>query len=195
MNNNIKIKGEILYSNKPGIAQLIARNEKNFYQVASEALKTSNDYITDYLFAEFADIYGINDWPRAGMLLKQYVLQNFAINLNETRVVDGSGLSRYNMFTPMQFDEFLTKIYQDPNFEIIKLMLARPGEVGTLSNRFQGVNIFAKTGTMSGISSLIGYVFDKNNAPYSVVIVSNNYLGPKLKYAQLEEKIIRILLN
>ncbi len=193
--NNIKIKGKILYSSKPAIAKEIVQSSKNFYQIASYALKTSDDYITDYLLAEFADIYGITDWPQAGLLLKQYLLQNFAINLDKTVIVDGSGMSRYNMFTPGQFDEFLTRIYYDPNFEVIKLMLARPGEIGTLNKRFQGINIFAKTGTMSGISSLIGYVFDKNNIPYSFVIVSNNYLGPKLKYAQLEEQIVRILIN
>lgn len=193
--NNIKIKGQILYSAKPTAAQEIVESQKNFYQIASYALKVSDDYITDYLLAEFADIYGVRDWPTAGILLKQYVLQNFAINLDKTIIVDGSGISRYNLFTPTQFDGFLARIYQDQNFEVIKLMLARPGEVGTLNKRFQGVNIFAKTGTMSGISSLIGYVFDKNNVPYSFVIVSNSYLGPKLKYAQLEETIIRILIN
>lgn len=193
--HNIKITGKILYSSKPKLAKEIVQIKKNFNQIGSYALKMSDNYITDYLLAKFATICKVSDWAEAGLLLKKYVNENFAVNLDNTVIVDGSGLSRYNLLTPTHFDEFLTSIYKDKNFETIKLMLARPNEPGTLEKRFQGVNIFAKTGTMSGVSSLIGYVFDKNNVPYSFVIVSNNYLGPKLKYANLEEEIIRILLN
>ncbi len=74
-------------------------------------------------------------------------------------------------------------------------MLARAGEDGSLINRFKGVQIFAKTGGMSGVSSLAGYVFDRDNTPYSFVIVSNNYLESKKRILDLEEAIIRAVIE
>lgn len=193
--NNFKLMGNIFFAPLPNGAVEIVQNPKSFYEIASYAMKVSDNFITDYFLAEFASIFDVKRWSLAGHLLKQYAKKEYGINLDESEIVDGSGISRYNMFTPNQFDTFLNKIYLDQNFQIIQSMLARPGEIGTLRDRFQGVNIFAKTGTLTGVSSLVGYVYHKNNTPYSFVIISNNYLGGKHKYAQLEERIIRILLN
>lgn len=195
MKNNIKMQGKILYSNNvPNSAFKIAEIRTDFHHIASYAMKLSNNFITDYSLAAFANMYHVNNWSDAGSLLKRLIFEQFSIDLSQSMMVDASGISRYNLFTPSQFDAFLKRIHCDRQFEMFKAMLARPGDIGTLQNRFKGINISAKTGTMTGISSLVGYVYDKHNTLYSLVIVSNNYLGHKHKYAELEEKIIRILL-
>lgn len=192
--HNISLEGKILYGARPDKYEEITKITKNFEQIATVALKNSDNFITDYLFAEFSNIYGINDWPKAANLLKRYISEQFKVNLTESVIVDGSGLSRYNMLTVDQFDKFLYNLYKHKNFQSIKSMMACPGKEGTMNERCHELNIFAKTGTMSGISSLVGYIYDKNNVAYSLVIVSNNYLGGKKKYADLEEKIIRAIL-
>jgi D-alanyl-D-alanine carboxypeptidase len=63
------------------------------------------------------------------------------------------------------------------------------------SYRFKGVQIFAKTGGMSGVSSIVGYVFDRDNTLYSFVIVANNYIESKKKIMTLEEAIIRAVIK
>ncbi len=193
--HNIQITGQILYGVKPLEYKEVAMVDKSFNQIASFALKNSDNFVIDYLFAEFGNIYAIDDWAKVGNLLKQYILEKFNVDLANSVIVDGSGLSRYNLLTVEQFDEFLNNLYYSQQFQKIKYMMAYPTEDSTLNGRFQGINIFAKTGTMSGISSLVGYVYDKNNVPYSFVIVSNNYLGSKDKYAELEETIIRLIIK
>lgn len=192
--NNIEINGKIAYGLEPEGAKAIVKMHKPFYDIASAALKISDNFVLDYFLAEFADVFNVKKWENAGVLVKKYVFDEFGVNLDKSVMVDGSGISRYNIFTPAQFDELLGKLYTHRQFEIIKLMLVQPG-TGTLTHRFRGVKMFAKTGTLFGVSSLVGYVYNKNNTPYSFVIVSNNYLGTKHKYADLEEKIIRILIN
>lgn len=191
---NIQITGEILYGVKPDNYEEVTKITKDFEQIATIALKNSDNFITDYLLAEFGNKYGINDWAKAASLLKRYISEQFKIDLTDSVIVDGSGLSRYNMLTVEQFDKFLYSLYNHQNFQSVKSMMACPNKDGTLSERCHKLNIFAKTGIMSGISSLVGYIYDKNNIAYSFVIVSNNYIGGKKKYAELEEKIIRAIL-
>lgn len=192
--NDITINGGIFYGPEPVEALVFVEIHKNFYETAKAALAISDNFALDYLLAEYANVFQINNREKAGLSIKKIMLDKFSVDLSESVMVDGSGISRYNMFTPAQFDELFEKLYLDENFETIKLMLVQPG-TGTLSNRFKGVKMFAKTGTLFGVSALVGYVYDKSDTPYSFVIVSNNYLGTKQKYADLEEKIIRILIR
>ena len=48
---------------------------------------------------------------------------------------------------------------------------------------------------MTGISSIVGYVFDEKNTPYSFVIVINSYIGNSKKYKTMEENIIRAVVD
>ncbi|XVN43581.1 MAG: D-alanyl-D-alanine carboxypeptidase [Candidatus Rickettsia vulgarisii] len=192
---NIKLEGKILYSVAPEAATEIIQISKSFYQLASKALKESDNYITDYLLAEHANNYGINNWRKAGTLIGKYVSKKYNIDLTNSVIVDGSGLSRYNMLTPNQFDDFLVNVYKDQDFINIKSMLATPSEQEYLEKRFEGMSVFAKTGGMTSILSIVGYVFDEYQTPYSFVIVSNNFFGPSKKYKDMEENVIKLLLK
>ncbi len=91
------------------------------------------------------------------------------------RVVDGSGLSRYDLLTPRQLADILQRMKDNADF-VASLPVA--GVDGTLAERFGGTRaqgrIRAKTGTMSGISTLAGYVGDH----YVFAFMINGHVGP-----------------
>jgi D-alanyl-D-alanine carboxypeptidase/D-alanyl-D-alanine-endopeptidase (penicillin-binding protein 4) len=66
------------------------------------------------------------------------------------RWVDGSGLSRYNLFIPQDFVAILNKIKNEFGIDRIKIILPTGG-TGTLENYYRADSnyIFAKTGTLS----------------------------------------------
>src|SRR5574338_865230 len=80
------------------------------------------------------------------------------------RWVDGSGLSRYNLFSPQDFVSILNKIKSEFGMDRIKVILAT-GNTGTLNNYYKADSnyIFAKTGTLSGVVSISGYLFTRKN--------------------------------
>ena len=195
LRSNIILKGQILSSGPASAADLVATVDKSFDHISSKALKISDNFITDYLLAEFGTKYAANDWRNCGNLLKQLVLQEFNVDLSRSTITDGSGLSLYNMLTVNQFDEFLSSLYNSPKFKTFLPMMAMPGEIGTLKNRFKDTKIFAKSDSMTGISSLVGYVFDSNNAAYSFVIVSNNFYGSGKKSKELQEAIVKYIIK
>ncbi|WP_338873936.1 D-alanyl-D-alanine carboxypeptidase [Spirosoma sp. SC4-14] len=94
--------------------------------------------------------------------------------------VDGSGLSRYNLFTPNVLIALLTKIAaRVPQQRLFKLLPAA-GQSGTLRTLSAADKpyIFAKSGSMSGVYNLSGYVLTKRNKVLYFSIMHNNFTQP-----------------
>jgi D-alanyl-D-alanine carboxypeptidase/D-alanyl-D-alanine-endopeptidase (penicillin-binding protein 4) len=92
------------------------------------------------------------------------------------RWVDGSGLSRYNIFTPQSFVAILNKMKQQFSFERIKTIFPTAGE-GTLSSypKADRGYVFAKTGTLSGVVALSGFLYTQKNRLLIFSILINNH--------------------
>jgi serine-type D-Ala-D-Ala carboxypeptidase/endopeptidase (penicillin-binding protein 4) len=90
--------------------------------------------------------------------------------------VDGSGLSRYNLFTPQSMVQLLGKMKAEFGIDRLKVILATGGE-GTLGNYYQNLkgNIFAKTGTLSNNCALSGFLITKKGKLLTFSILANNY--------------------
>ncbi len=171
-------------------AELIYEKNISLKALISEALKKSDNFITDYLFAEISD--GSNQWRHAANSLKDRTNQYWDVDLTKTRINDGSGISHLNKLTPNHFSDLLRAVSKSSHFENIKKMMAGNSDSSALSKRFTGkkFKIHAKTGSLSGVSSMVGYFYNKKNELHSFVIMTNNFLGSNAKYRKLEENII-----
>lgn len=108
--------------------------------------------------------------------------------------VDGSGLSWYNLFTPSQIVDLLIAVYRDDALRAaILAALPIAGVDGTLAYRMQDnrayQNVRAKTGTLSGVSCLSGYVWTRDGEPVAFSIMMNHYTGSALKARQAQDDI------
>jgi serine-type D-Ala-D-Ala carboxypeptidase/endopeptidase (penicillin-binding protein 4) len=92
------------------------------------------------------------------------------------RWADGSGLSRFNLFTPQCFVTILNKMQQEFGMDRLKRIFATGG-TGTLGNYFKADStyIYAKTGTLSGVVSLSGYLYTKKNKLLTFSVLVNNH--------------------
>jgi D-alanyl-D-alanine carboxypeptidase/D-alanyl-D-alanine-endopeptidase (penicillin-binding protein 4) len=76
--------------------------------------------------------------------------------------VDGSGLSRHNLASPKAIAQTLQLMAKTPQARVYRDSLPVAGVSGTLRNRFRNTvaqgNIQAKTGSMTGVSALSGYL-------------------------------------
>jgi D-alanyl-D-alanine carboxypeptidase/D-alanyl-D-alanine-endopeptidase (penicillin-binding protein 4) len=92
--------------------------------------------------------------------------------------VDGSGLSRNDLFTPQDFVWLLDKMNREFGLNRLKVILPTGG-TGTLGNYYKQDSgaIFAKTGSLSGVVALSGYLLTKKNRLLLFSILINNYTG------------------
>jgi D-alanyl-D-alanine carboxypeptidase/D-alanyl-D-alanine-endopeptidase (penicillin-binding protein 4) len=105
--------------------------------------------------------------------------------------VDGSGLSRYNLFTPNDFIYILQKLKTDFGFERLKIILPTGG-TGTLSSLYKKDSgyIFAKTGTLSNHVALSGYLLTKKGRLLTFSILAGNFASPATPVRKAIEKFI-----
>ena len=112
------------------------------------------------------------------------------------RWVDGSGLSRYNLFTPQDFVAILNKMKNEFGMERIKNILATGGE-GTISSYFKTESgyIFAKTGTLSGVVALSGFLYTKKGKLLIFSTLVNNHNGSATDVRRAMEKFLQEIRN
>ena len=93
---------------------------------------------------------------------------------------DGSGLSNKNRVAARAFTTVLAHVAAQNDGEKFIETLAVPGDDGTLENRFKGLpvagHIHAKTGHISGVSTLSGYILSGNRR-FAFSILVNKYQG------------------
>ncbi len=112
--------------------------------------------------------------------------------------VDGSGLSRSNLVTPISQVKFLTSLMDENYFKTYFNSLPVGGQSGTLKKMFYGEGngqIFAKTGTLNKVKTLAGYMKTNTGKTLVFSLLINNYAGSVDQVKSKMEKILQPALN
>lgn len=135
--------------------------------------------------------------PESNLSIIQQQLTQLGIDANNYKVVDGSGLSRHNLATPATIVELLQKMSDTSQREVYRNSLAVGGINGTLSNRLKNTPIQgklqAKTGSLSGVSALSGYLDLPNGETLVFSIIVNNSEQPNTNLRKGIDQIILLL--
>jgi len=115
-----------------------------------------------------------------------------------TKIVDGSGISRFDQVTAGALVGLLEKVYFNiKQFDDFFNSLSIAGIDGTLHKRMIGTpaenNFRGKTGTLNGISSLAGYVTTADGDDIIVCMMFEFSTGGASKYKNIQDRIIEIL--
>lgn len=89
-------------------------------------------------------------------------------------LVDGCGLSEYNLTTPAHLVKAITHLYQKYDFKILDYF-ANTKEKGTLKERLP-FQVWGKTGTLSSASALAGLLQTKNKRWIVFCLMENNFI-------------------
>lgn len=107
--------------------------------------------------------------------------------------VDGSGLSRSNLVTPIAHVKFLSDLMKESHYQDFLESLPTAGQSGTLKKSFMGNSygqIFAKTGTLNKVKTLAGYLKTRSGKMLAFSLMINNYSG---SVDQVKRKMEQIL--
>ncbi|MGL5922940.1 D-alanyl-D-alanine carboxypeptidase/D-alanyl-D-alanine endopeptidase [Chroococcidiopsis sp.] len=112
-------------------------------------------------------------------------------------LADGSGLSRQNLASPVAIAQTLRVMANSPLATVYRTSLPVAGVSGTLKSRFQGTTaqgiVLAKTGTMSGVVALSGYINPPNYEPLVFSIIVNQSDQPTSVLRQTIDRIVLFL--
>jgi D-alanyl-D-alanine carboxypeptidase/D-alanyl-D-alanine-endopeptidase (penicillin-binding protein 4) len=122
-----------------------------------------------------------------------FVMENYLSELkDEIYWVDGSGLSRYNQVTPNAMVQVLEHIYNKIPREKLFYLLPESGKSGTLENSLSGIGgyVHAKTGSMSHVYNLSGYLETKSGKTLLFSFMNNNF---NVSFSELKREMERVL--
>ena len=201
--NNIVYKGKVGISTTPkGSKVLVQHDSPPLSKIIKQMLKDSDNLTANAVFKKLGETYyhSRGTWQNSLRALKQLLAKPAGINFKSNLVNDGAGLSRYNLLTPRQLSKVLYFAYHKKRIkDIFTNALPIAGKDGTMAYRLQserkGGRILAKTGSMTGVASLAGYVKSKNNGILSFVIIINGFVKPRRPYIALEDQVCRFLVK
>jgi serine-type D-Ala-D-Ala carboxypeptidase/endopeptidase (penicillin-binding protein 4) len=183
---------ELAFVESPPLAELV-----------KETNRESNNLYAEVLLRLLGKVTGSMPVPQEdtgeiGLKELKIALTRLGVNPNSYILADGSGLSRHNLISPEALVQTLRLMANSPAGSIYRASLPIAGENGTLKNRLNitpnRVILQAKTGTLSGVSALSGYIEVPNYEPlvFSIIINQSDLSAAKMRSATDE---IVLLLN
>tara|TARA_R110000765_G_scaffold163365_1_gene268227 strand:- start:1681 stop:2949 length:1269 start_codon:yes stop_codon:yes gene_type:complete len=156
-------------------------NKETLYGIEMDTLYKRMMHESDNFIAEqllFMAASELKDTLNSN-LIRTHILENELQDLaQQPRWVDGSGLSRYNLFTPQSIVNVLDKLYVMVPHERLFTIFPAGGMSGTLKNRFAGEEqpyIYAKSGSLSNNYCLSGYLLTKSGKTLIFSFMNNHF--------------------
>ena len=172
--------------------------EKTLYSISADSMYQRMLQVSDNFIAEQVLLLAageISDTLKSEIAI-DYMMENHLQDLpDEPQWVDGSGLSRYNLFTPRSVVRLLEKISAEVPQERLFPLLPAGGESGTIRNWYKAEEpyIFAKTGTLENNHSLSGFLKTKSGKTLIFSFMNSNYTGSSSEVKKEMEKILELL--
>lgn len=194
--NGIRVLGNAEVGTSPDLATEIASVGIALDSLIAIINKNSNNYLAECLFKSLGAFYSGEEGN--SFYATQAVLSAFEDEYvidDETAVVDGSGISRFNTITTGSVGRLLLKMFKhNLLYEDFYRSLAISGIDGTLKDRrinnFINGNFHGKTGTLNGVTALSGYLTAKDNHTYIVSIIMEYKAKGSNYHKGIEDKIL-----
>jgi D-alanyl-D-alanine carboxypeptidase/D-alanyl-D-alanine-endopeptidase (penicillin-binding protein 4) len=171
---------------QPALVEIASMNSAPFSVIAAQTLKPSQNQYTELILRTLgktqpppANETGRKDDEELGLAVVRNFLRQAGVNDDELNLNDGSGLSRNDMIMADATVKLLTFMTRHRNFEQFREALPIAGVDGTLRTRMRGTpaegNVRAKTGSLSSVASLSGYVTTAGGERLVFSMMLNNY--------------------
>lgn len=162
--------------------QLFAHRSAPLAEILPAFMKPSQNQIAEGLLRTVGLKARGEGSAAAGAAVVDSLLAVWKVEPRRAVIADGSGLSRYNLLSPDLLVELLVQMSQTPNADLWRQSLPIAGVDGTLAGRLRGTpaesNVHAKTGTLSGVRALSGYLTTADGERIAFSMVVNHHTLP-----------------
>ena len=179
----------------------LGRTERPLVAVLDRVNKISDNIAAENLLKILgAETAGPPGSAKTGLRAVAAYLGGAGIDSGSTILADGSGVSWYNAVTPGDITMVLTDQYRrQGTFGRFLASLPVAGMDGTLKNRHASTDvrgrISAKTGTITGVSTLSGYAFTYSGELLAFSMMFNHYPGDTDGLRAVQDSVMAEILR
>jgi D-alanyl-D-alanine carboxypeptidase/D-alanyl-D-alanine-endopeptidase (penicillin-binding protein 4) len=165
-------------------------------EVSKALLEPSQNWITEQVMRSLAGEAPLASRSAALDTVETVLFREAGVDTLDLSLQDGSGLSAYNLVTPRAIASVLWRMLLTPYPAGWRDALAAPGEEdSTLEYRLDGFEgrVQAKTGTISNVNSLSGYVIDDAGDEMIFSILTNGSGLPSSRVRRAIDEVVRAI--
>lgn len=181
---------------KEGRTELFAHPSPTLLEIATTMMKRSQNLYADTLFKALGSGSARGTAAAARVVVRD-VLARWGVPQDNYVMFDGSGLSRYNYVTAEMLVRILRTMTESPKHAAFASTLPIAGRDGTLSRRLRGTraegNARAKTGSISNVRTLSGYVTTADGETLVFAILANHFNVPQSEIDAITDRIVERL--
>ncbi len=198
---NIHLTGSTRLGTVPSDAHQIAQHDQPIDSMVIYQNKVSDNLSAENsLKALSAEVLGRAGSTEHGISLVKQTLAEFGIDSTSFRMVDGSGVSHYDLVTSDLSIKLLQGMWRKKNiFDLYYTSLPIAGVDGSLASRMRNTaaqnNLHAKTGTISGVAALAGYVTTADGELLAFSMLMQNFIGSSEPYRRAQDAIGALMAN
>jgi D-alanyl-D-alanine carboxypeptidase/D-alanyl-D-alanine-endopeptidase (penicillin-binding protein 4) len=170
--------------------------------------KESQNLHTEMMLRQLGELRGapreLDDYARPtssearGLAVLKQFLTKAGVDVSTLSLRDGSGLARQDLISPRATSQLLLFMSRHPQFAVYRESLPVPGD-GTLRRRMKGTpaegKVQAKTGSLSYVRSLSGYVTTKKGQMLIFSFMGNNYTGAGTDLTNVYDQLCALLAD
>lgn len=196
---NIRLQGKINSGAAFGPDVLSAYQSPPLHELNAVIMKQSNNLYADSL----AKILGKKQYQlgtlQAGSeAIKQTLINKLKLDIHNIRLFDGSGNSTYNQVTPLSVAMLLQAMYDNPQYQRDYLTMQQVDNAHPFYNRLPenvSGSFYIKTGSMTGVNNITGYIKTKSGKTLIVVCLLNQLPSDKTKARAFEQQLLTYLMK
>lgn len=191
----IEFSGTVQHGLGPARPHILAEHHGQILPALINFNKLSDNLSGELLLKTLgAERWGRPGTAEKGLRALREFLAKCGVDTLALRASDGSGVSRYNLVTPAGLVNLLTALWQTANIRHeFAATLPIAGVDGTLENRMRGTPaegiLRAKTGSLSGVSTLSGYTTTKEGEEIAFSMMMQHYLVPDRDVRRVQDRL------
>lgn len=205
--HGISVQGEALDADDlfnvppPSARRVLVESESPpLRDIATTMMKVSQNLYAETLFKALATGSGGLGTAQGGRTVERTVLGSWGIPDTTYVQLDGSGLSRYDYVTADLIVTILEHMFRDPaQHDAFLATLPIAGQDGTMASRLKHTraegNALAKTGSISNVRTVSGYVKTRDGETLAFSILANNFTIPAGNVTWIADVAIETLAN
>lgn len=192
----VRLLSDTLHRPVTQVSKRLPISRKVFYATPADSLykvlmQESDNFIAEQLLLVCASV--LTDTLKPEVTI-DYIKEKYLRDLPDQPVwVDGSGLSRYNLFTPRTIVQLWQKIYVMVPRRRLFPLLATGGKAGTIKGWYkaEAPYIYGKTGSLSNNHCLSGYLVTKKGRTLIFSFMNSNFTKPGNEIRGNMQRILR----
>jgi D-alanyl-D-alanine carboxypeptidase/D-alanyl-D-alanine-endopeptidase (penicillin-binding protein 4) len=183
----IDLNGDVrLHESAPeGAATLASHASASLADLTVDLMKPSNNLYAEAFFKAAGHAATGLGSAESGKAAVYAAIEDYGVDTDPIRQSDGSGMSRWDLLTPDMLTDLLIGAQDAPWFDTYRDSLPVACTDGTLASRMCGSeaegNVRAKTGSLTSVSALSGYVTDADGRELVFSILFNDFLTSNIK--------------